>query len=156
MARVFLSYARSDAEAAKALADHIARAGHDVWWDREIEGGSRFAVEIDKALQNADFIVVLWSEASIQSAWVQDEASEGRDSGRLVPLTLNDVRPPLGFRQYQAIPFEDCLREREPKNLDKLLRAIGRSRAEDQPRAGSKLPRWAQASIQSAFCRFRT
>ena len=44
-----------------------------------------------QALQNADAVVVLWSEASIQSAWVQDEAAEGRDSGRLVPVIIGEV-----------------------------------------------------------------
>ena len=42
MAKVFLSYSREDAAAAKQLADCISRAGHKVWWDHEIEGGSRF------------------------------------------------------------------------------------------------------------------
>ena len=39
-------------------------------------------------LRTAEPVVVLWSETSIQSAWVQDEAAEGRDTGRLIPLTL--------------------------------------------------------------------
>ena len=34
MARVFLSYARDDAELAKQLAGLIGEAGHHVWWDR--------------------------------------------------------------------------------------------------------------------------
>jgi len=34
---------------------------------------------------------------------VQDEAAEGRDTGRLVPIIIDDSRPPLGFRQFQAI-----------------------------------------------------
>jgi adenylate cyclase len=103
MARVFLSYARDDAGLAKQLAGLIGDAGHQVWWDREIHGGSHFSNEIDKALQDAEAVLVLWTEASIKSAWVQDEAAEGRDSGRLVPAVLNGVRPPLGFRQYQSI-----------------------------------------------------
>ena len=34
MARIFLSYARADVDCARKLADLVARAGHDVWWDR--------------------------------------------------------------------------------------------------------------------------
>ena len=101
MARVFLSYARDDASLAKELAGLIGQAGHQVWWDREIQGGSHFSSEIDKALQDADAVLVLWTQSSIKSAWVQDEAAEGRDSGRLIPAVINGVRPPLGFRQYQ-------------------------------------------------------
>ena len=32
MAKVFLSYAREDAPAAKELAECIGHAGHHVWW----------------------------------------------------------------------------------------------------------------------------
>jgi adenylate cyclase len=46
VARIFLSYARDDADAAKQLAACISDAGHDVWWDRHLHGGSRFAAEI--------------------------------------------------------------------------------------------------------------
>ena len=88
MAKVFLSYSREDAGAAKQLADCIGRAGHQVWWDRQIQGGSRFATEIDRELKEADAVVVIWTKASVESAWVQDEAAEGRDNGRLVPIIL--------------------------------------------------------------------
>src|SRR5690242_204195 len=86
MARIFLSYAREDVDSAKRLAEAVARAGHDVWWDRHIHGGSRFTTEIDRALKNAEVVVVMWTDASVESAWVQDEAAEGRDTGRLVPV----------------------------------------------------------------------
>ena len=42
MARIFLSYAREDVDSAKQLAESVGRAGHEVWWDRHIHGGSRF------------------------------------------------------------------------------------------------------------------
>ena len=84
MARVFLSYAREDSDAAKELADAVGAAGHEVWWDQHIQGGSRFSRAIDQALKDAEAVVVLWSDTSVESAWVQDEAAEGRDSGRLV------------------------------------------------------------------------
>ena len=77
MAKVFLSYSREDAPAAKQLAECIGRAGHQVWWDRQIEGGSRFTAEIDRELKAADAVVVIWTRSSIESPWVQDEAAEG-------------------------------------------------------------------------------
>ena len=126
MAHVFLSYARADIGPAKQLAEVLTQAGHDVWWDRELHGGSRFASEIDNALRDADAVVVLWSEASIQSTWVQDEAAEGRDSGRLVPVIIDEVRPPLGFRQYQSVELTGLNKGQEPKQLGELLRAVAK------------------------------
>jgi adenylate cyclase len=124
LAKVFLSYSREDVSAAKQLAECIGRAGHEVWWDRQIEGGSRFSAEIDRELKNCDAVVVIWTKASIESPWVQDEAAEGRDSGRLVPVMLGADKPPLGFRQFQSVEFGDWNGEADPPALDALIRAI--------------------------------
>ena len=123
MARVFLSYAREDCDAAKSLADAVGRAGHEVWWDQHIQGGSRFSRAIDQALKDAEAVIVLWSERSVESAWVQDEAGEGRDSGRLVPVVLDGCKPPLGFRQFQSVDLSGWTGGEGPE-LQALLGAI--------------------------------
>jgi adenylate cyclase len=150
MARVFLSYARDDAELAKQLASLIGDAGHQVWWDREIQGGTHFSSEIDKALQDADAVLVLWTESSVKSAWVQDEAAEGRDSGRLVPATLNGARPPLGFRQYQSIDLGRWTGDREPQQFDALLRAI--QKTGDEHPESSSAPKEQSAAAAYSIC----
>ena len=124
MARIFLSYAHDDVDAVQQLALLITQAGHDVWWDRHLHGGSRFTTEIDNALKNAEAVVVLWSQASIDSAWVQDEAAEGRDTGRLVPVVIDSARPPLGFRQYHTIDLGSWNGNCNAEVLGELLDAI--------------------------------
>src|SRR5215213_202591 len=99
MARIFLSYARADEASAKRLARVLEQAGHEVWWDRHIDGGSEFVSEIEQALERADVVLVAWSEHAAKSPWVRDEAGIGRDSGRLLPVALDHSLPPLGFRQ---------------------------------------------------------
>ena len=135
MAKVFLSYAREDVDIARQLAEWIGRAGHEVWWDRHIHGGTRFTSEIDRALKDAEAIVVVWSEASVDSAWVQDEASEGRDSGRLVPIRLGRSRPPLGFRQFHCITLGDWDGSGEPPALEELHAAIAKTTREHEESA---------------------
>ena len=76
MARVFLSYSRQDQSSAEAIAAALERHDHDVWWDRHLEGGSRYASEIEGELKRADAVVVIWSDSSVRSPWVQDEAAE--------------------------------------------------------------------------------
>ena len=127
MAKLFLSYAREDADAAKQLAACLGNAGHEVWWDKQIQGGSRFSDEIDRALKGAEAIVVLWSDSSVQSAWVQDEAAEGRDTGRLIPVTLGGCRPPLGFRQFHSIDLGQWDARGEPETLDDVIAAIAKT-----------------------------
>lgn len=124
MAKVFLSYSREDVSAAKQLAECIDRAGHQVWWDRQIEGGSRFTAEIDRELKSADAVVVIWTKSSVESPWVQDEAAEGRDTGRLVPVLMGTDKPPLGFRQFQSIDIGNWNGEEDPPALDAVIRGI--------------------------------
>ena len=131
MSRVFLSYAREDIDAARELAEQIAHAGHDVWWDRHLHGGSRFVAEIDKALKDAEAVVVLWTAASVESAWVQDEAAEGRDKGRLVPASLGSAKPPLGFRQFHTVVIGEMNGRERADGIDELLDAIGRTCGSD-------------------------
>ena len=93
-----------------------------MWWDRHINGGSKFAAEIEDALAHADIVLVLWSTAAIESPWVLDEAAEGRDSGRLLPVALDGCKPPLGFRQYQTI---NAAASQLEVAVEEILKAIG-------------------------------
>ena len=124
MAKVFLSYEREDAARAASIAGALQKAGHEVWWDRQIKGGAQYSNEIEKALGRAEAVVVLWSERSIQSPWVRDEASAGRDNGRLVPVKLDTARPPLGFRQYQTIDLSRWQGREKSGQFETLLDAV--------------------------------
>src|SRR4030095_9343657 len=103
MARIFLSYSREDVAKAKRIAQGLEASGHSVWWDRELHVGERFSAEIDRELKAADVVLVLWARASIDSVCGHGEAAAGRDSGRLMPILLEKVEPPLGFRQFHAV-----------------------------------------------------
>ena len=107
MPRIFISYAREDFAAAQSFAGALEVAGHQVWWDHHLRAGSRFSWDIAEALRAAEAVVVLWSKDSIESAWVQDEAAEGLEGSRLVPVLLDGSKPPLGFRQYHAVDMRD-------------------------------------------------
>ena len=124
MASVFLSYDRDDSTAAGSIARALEKAGHSVWWDRHIKGGTQYAKEIEQALAAAEAVVVLWSRNAVESAWVRDEAAAGRDTGRLVPVRLDVTEPPLGFRQYQTIDFLRTRGSQRARRLQELLQAV--------------------------------
>jgi hypothetical protein len=63
---------------------------------------------IGEALDSAKCIVVLWSNHSVTSDWVKDEAQEGNRRGVLIPASIEDVRLPLGFRQLQTANLVGC------------------------------------------------
>ena len=133
MALVFLSYDRDDAVQAKRIAVALKEAGHTVWWDDLIKGGSQYANEIEQALKTSDVVMVLWSSNSIKSAWVRDEAAAGRDRGCLVPVLLDGSEPPLGFRQFQNIDLSRWNGRGKPAQLLQLLEAIPQPHADGVP-----------------------
>lgn len=102
MADVFLSYAREDSARAHTVAEALLGQGLTVFWDMELEPGSTWGDVIGNALESASVVVVLWSRQSVQSVWVRDEAQFGLDRGKLIPVLLEDIDPPMGFRQINA------------------------------------------------------
>lgn len=102
MADIFLSYASEDRERVRSLVDALESEGWKVWWDRELAAGPRFDEQIEAALSAARCVMVVWSEHSIRSSWCRDEAQDGLDRCILVPVRIDDVRPPLGFRSSQT------------------------------------------------------
>ncbi len=155
MASLFLSYSREDVERVGPIAAALEAAGHDVWWDRHIAGGQEFADAIEQALDSADVVVVCWSATSVRSGWVRDEAGAGRDSGRLVPLTIDGCQPPLGFRQYQTIDLSRWGGKPKSSALEPLKAAVAQRaggaplpmsvKAVPQSVAGRRSRRWASA-----------
>jgi len=102
MADVFLSYASEDRERACQVANAFEACGWSVWWDRKIIAGETFDQVIERELDAAKSVVVLWSKNSIGSEWVKNEASRAVERGVLVPAIVDDVRPPLEFRRKQT------------------------------------------------------
>lgn len=145
MVSVFLSYDREDVAKARSIALALEKAGHKVWWDRHIKCGAQYSKEIETALKAAEAVVVLWSAQSVDSAWVRDEAAAGRDSGRLVPVLIDNTDPPLGFRQYQSIDLSGWKGRGKTAGFASLLDAVGglsgQSSTSDIVKAASSRPR---------------
>lgn len=126
MGAIFLSYAREDRACAESLARVLEQAGHTVWWDRHIDGGSDFATEIEAELDKADVVLVAWSKTSVRSRWVRDEAAVGGDTGRLVPVSVDGVQAPMGFRQFHTLDLNGWKGAENDKRIGEILHTIKR------------------------------
>jgi hypothetical protein len=139
---VFLSYSRADRKGALAIVRVLEAAGYGVWWDGLLEGGERFSRTTEAALAGARAVVVLWSKTSAGSHWVHDEATRGRESGRLVPLSLDGSLPPLGFGQFQSIDVSHALGKPGSEPMRKLLRAVAALHEGPAPALPCRVPSW--------------
>lgn len=106
MADVFISYAREDAPKAKLLAEALLADGLSVWWDHDLVGGDNFREQISETIAAASCVIVIWSENSVLSPFVKDEASRANDRKTLIPVAVGDVEPPVGFGELQTIRFK--------------------------------------------------
>jgi adenylate cyclase len=122
MANIFVSYSHEDRERIRPLVEILKAEGWSVWWDREIHAGPRFDKVIEKEVDNASCVIVAWSETSVHSDWVRDEANEGREREILVPALFHQVRPPMGFRAAQTADMINWPDERG--DIDALLSGV--------------------------------
>lgn len=125
MPDVFLSYAREDESYAGRMAAALEARGWSVWWDRRLPTGEDFRSFIERQLNDARCIVVLWSGASVRSRFVQDEAEEGLRDGRLLPVCIErGVRPPMGFRGKQVEDLSDWDGRTRHDGFEKLVASL--------------------------------
>jgi TolB-like protein len=124
MSDIFLSYAREDASRTRLFAEALQARGWSVWWDRTIPPGQTFDQVIEKAIDQARCVVVLWSKASIASDWVKTEAAEAAQRHILVPALIDDVKIPFEFRRIHAARLWDWNGDPADEDFGHLLRAI--------------------------------
>ncbi|SDE95693.1 TIR domain-containing protein [Rhodospira trueperi] len=112
-----------------------------MWWDTRIPPGKSFAQVIQEVIGRAECVVAVWSRQSVESRWVLDEAEEGVKRGILVPVCLDDVDIPLGFRQIQAANLVRWNGRRSSDGFQYLRHAISELVNTDQTARPSATPK---------------
>lgn len=71
-------------------------------------------------------MVVVWSTASVNSEYVRSEAEDAADRNILVPVLIDNVKPPLAHRRRQAAILTDSFdgRDSEYRKLSAGIRAV--------------------------------
>jgi adenylate cyclase len=102
LADVFISYARDDQAVARRVAKGLQAARFDVWWDADLPAHRAYSEIIERNLEEAKAVVVLWSTAAAKSQWVRAEADFARNAGKLVQAQVDESLPPMPFNQIQS------------------------------------------------------
>ncbi len=146
MSDIFISYATKDRPRAEQLARALEARGWSVFWDRTIPVSQTWPETIGQELDNAGCVVVLWSKASIESAWVREEADDAKRRHILVPALIENVRIPIGFRSIQAADVVDWDGTEATPEFLKLVVAISSL-------AGTKIKPEKQVRVEDAGAR---
>jgi hypothetical protein len=123
----FVSYSRHDAPVVEPVVQLLRFGGRNVFWDRDIEPGTRWSEKIEDAIGNAGTLAVLWCCRAARSPHVKAEIELARNAEKgFLPVLLCSypVREPLN--EYQWIDFRDrnhqCEEhDQEPPHGDGLL-----------------------------------
>jgi uncharacterized membrane protein YhaH (DUF805 family) len=112
MAGVFLSYSRADRALAERIVGHLRGLGVEVWWDEDMRGVD-WQDELERRIEALDAVLVLWTENSIASKNVRDEARLGLDREKLVNALVGQAKPPFPYDRVNGMPL-DAWTGREP------------------------------------------
>jgi len=102
MADIFISYASEDRVRAQRVASSLEAHGWTVWWDRKLIVGQSYDEAIERELEIAKCVVVLWSKMAIRSEWVKNEAAAAVERDILVPALIDNIKLPIEFRRRQT------------------------------------------------------
>ncbi|MEO0467545.1 MAG: toll/interleukin-1 receptor domain-containing protein, partial [Pseudomonadota bacterium] len=125
MTDVFVSYKKEDVARVQPIAEALAQAGYDVWWDHRIPPGRTYRDVIGAALDTAKCVIVVWSDNSTKSQWVLDEADVGAKRRVLLPILIDNIMPPLGFTQIEAARLLDWSGDTEALEWKHTVEAVG-------------------------------
>ena len=98
---IFVSYASGDRALVEQVVSLIEEAGMKVWWDRDLRAGTSWREDIAARLQSSAAVLTLWTERSVASKPVIEEAAHAQRSRKLVHARLDDSSLPYGFSETQ-------------------------------------------------------
>ena len=126
MSDVFVSYKSQDRRRVQPLVAALEADGLSVWWDLQLRGGDEWRASIEKELNAAKCIVVIWSKRSTAAgaSFVHDEASRALERGIYLPIKIDGSRPPLGFGETQAFTLARWSGDRTDPNYLMALGAV--------------------------------
>jgi TolB-like protein len=145
--QVFVSYSRSDKRQVARLVAALRKFGFEPWWDDDIPPGASWEATIERALAEAEAVIVCWSPTSVASENVRSEARVARTRRRLVQVFIEACEPPLFFGERQGIDLTDwngSIRQAQAQRLKQALTGVlsNSSPAIDAVAAVRKPTRW--------------
>lgn len=124
--QIFMSHAHQDASFAERLAGDLRARDWQIWTAPEsIRPGEKWVEAINRGLAESGVFLLLLTEASVASRWVQSEANaaigmEHRGEMRFLPLEIESVTAPPLWQGYHWISFQDDYKN----GLENLLETL--------------------------------
>ena len=124
MTQIFISYSRVDITFVEQLVSDLKALGLDVWYDLSgLDGGVRWRIEIEKAIRESQYVLVVLSPDSVASEWVEREYLFSSKYGKkIIPLFYRRCDLPMYYLNVQYIDVQGANYKR---NFGEVLRTLG-------------------------------
>ena len=152
---VFLSHSWANKEFARKLYDSLIEKGVIVWFDeKQMKPGDKIIGGISKGINTYDKLILICSEASLNSWWIKEElerilekerhfqSSTGKSEGLLIPITIDDYifqsndEYAVTIRKNVVGDFKEWQDKTNfEKSLDALIKALNPNRPGAKPQS---------------------
>ena len=152
MGHIFISYSHKDSNYVEQLEKKLIEEGFSVWVDHRIDYGSQWPKTIERAVDTCDAYIVVMSEDSANSIWVQREAIQAEKRKKpFFPLLLKgEVWFSLGNIQYVDVTGGVLPPETFYENLEKVTqRRKGKTSFQSSGNVNSKTNTKLELSTKS-------
>jgi hypothetical protein len=147
VADIFISYKREDRPYAERLSIVLEQLGFEVWWDFDLLSGDPYRTVIRAVIDQCKAAIVCWSERSVLSDFVIDEAEYAKQQGKLCPIRIDGVALPFGFGSLHTDDLSKWDGELFHQEFQNLVRAVeGRTGRKGRFGVGHVQPSEAQAA----------
>ena len=155
MSDIFIRYKREEQAIARKLANALENQGWTVWWDPTFQVGENFFDVIERELQGAKCVIVMWSRLSVQSEYVKHDALYALARKKLAPVAIEEVELPFPFEVIHTPQLIDWDGSVESPEFQKMLEdinsiigsfpALAKAEVEEKRRADEEQCRYAAA-----------
>ncbi|RYF94539.1 MAG: TIR domain-containing protein, partial [Chitinophagaceae bacterium] len=123
MADIFISYSSKDIDKTRLVSRFLESQGWSVWWDQAIPVARSYDPVIMGELEQAKCVIVIWTENSLPSEWVQKEARAALQGQKYVPIRYG-VNIPAEFAHIEAASPVSWKSNKNNLELHNLLNAV--------------------------------
>jgi hypothetical protein len=98
--RIFIAYSRHQQPLAKDLSEMLIKHGNAVFWDAKIKAGASWRQTIQKALDDATHVLVIWTHEAASSDEVEREVSYALAERKVIVPILSKEIPKLPYHLH--------------------------------------------------------
>lgn len=122
--KVFVSYSHADKIVARRVARRLIAHGIKTWFDeRELRIGAVLTSTLRTYIENADVVLVIASQNSVESDWVEMELSFAKEHGKIIiPIFIEMLSKHERFKD--SLGIDACSLQLFADALDNLVRKL--------------------------------